>query len=343
MTEQVLRELFQESFDSDLVHADILVESTSDEKYAKQWDEEKHPRVGKGSPEGGQFGTGGGGAKRDGPGVHTGRQPVGATERIKQYDSLPDGTVQVDEKAIWRYTFRQEFSSEKPGATVRPEEVDGEHERKAMKAALDASREFWSDRSRDAQFIRAQDNDPREPINAANIRVGMMTVYTLSTESAGAGSGGPGGAKVFWTPYSVPNRRERLTTENGYTGYADHFGVDPMYVLAHELHHAWGSNSEFDLGSEVVGVLAHLKSGLNHNPKAAVDQVQGWACSVGFSKTKTRRRRYSRLLRYLDNKDSTGLRKLMTQSPFYRDGTPAYKDEEWTQIMEIAQQNARSR
>jgi len=80
---------------------------------------------------------------------------------------------------------------------------------------------------------------PREDIGV------MAVMVPPGDRDAGMGSGSPGSAKVFLDP--LPNDRR--------------VQVDDVYVIIHELHHAHGSDTEFDPGSDLAALAYHLSRG----------------------------------------------------------------------------------
>lgn len=183
----------------------------------------------------------------------------------------------------WYPLFRKEFTAASLGAQVTPDEVDLAYEQRAIEAATAEAHAFWTADDADADAIRKRDRDlpgphPKTPM-------GVMTVFTFNQKDYGMGSGGYRAAKVFWGPYSAPNRVERLMApmkmEDGRTRYeseesqryassAFSAGVDPIYVLSHELHHGYGGHSEFDLGSDVVALSAHLRTKGEYDPEGRI-------------------------------------------------------------------------
>ena len=192
------------------------------------------------------------------------REPIQRGRRLpgmdytKTEEDRAEGSGQIDS-----HTRMNMFVFSKHNK-ISSEEVDGEHEMEAIKAAMDATRAFWSSNDPDARAIRRSDHVDSDPADAKNIHVGLNIVFTADKQNAGAGSGGPGSARVFWTPYSLENREERLGEV-----YANSLGVDPIYVLAHESHHAFGYGSELDHSSDVAAVAAHLATGLKFGRKPA--------------------------------------------------------------------------
>jgi hypothetical protein len=74
----------------------------------------------------------------------------------------------------------------------------------------------------------------------------MNVVFTDDPEYYCAGSGGVGGGKVFWTPYTSPDPETRRK--------AVHNNIcDNCKTLTHEAQHGIGSNVEFDQFSDLVG------------------------------------------------------------------------------------------
>lgn len=247
----------------------------------------------------------------------------------------PQVTVRVDELTHYTVRYRREFHDAPAAATVLPTMVDGEAEHRAIVAALEESRVFWGTNDPDARMIRAADGLPREAIQTRQpIRIEL--VFTLNRPDYGAGSGGAGGAKVFWGPYSVPGRAEILAEH-----YATAAGVDPMYVLCHELHHAYGYGNELDMASDVLGVAAHLRSGLQHNPRAVLFALSSWALRVKMIRVRPSRwtARAAAAIRYLYRRFPDGLRRLLTEIPYFRE--PYFTVEEWRTMLEYAHRAAR--
>lgn len=194
---------------------------------------------------------------------------------------------------------------------LTPDEVDGAHELEAMRVALEETRAFWTSNDPDARAIRRSDGLRSDPNSENSLNASLNIIMTADRENAGAGSGGPGSAKVFWTPYSMPDREGRL----GPT-YSHSLGVDPIYVLAHELHHAYGHGSEFDRASDVAAVAAHLRSGLKFNRKGVEDylytQVAVMQVYYGRSGDRgVRANETGRALRYLHNRFPEQLKQVL--------------------------------
>jgi len=273
--------------------------------------------------------------------IQRGRSPDGAEEQINVLGRV-DGYAKVTENKEWSYKYREEFSDAKPGAQVNPDEVDGRFEQLAVEAAVKESEAFWSSKDPDAHAIRKYD-DAGPPTDAENVSAHMNTIFTANTKDAGAGSGGPHSARVFWTPYSIENRNQRLTNENGYDGYSKSLGVDPMYVLGHELHHAYGYHSELDLASDVVGVAAHIRSGRQHNPGVASGMVQNFCYTMMGSKQKRRKAIHAKAIRYLHHRFGGELDKLMTESPGAYSSSPTFSRDEWMTFRSSALENAEYR
>ncbi len=80
----------------------------------------------------------------------------------------------------------------------------------------------------------------------------MNIILTNHEDRVGAGSSSVGtkAAKVFWQPLTLPV--ERQVIESGERGGFS-FMVAPTYVLIHEMHHGFGSRTELDVFSTVIG------------------------------------------------------------------------------------------
>ena len=86
---------------------------------------------------------------------------------------------------------------------------------------------------------------------------GMNIVMTNRDDNVGAGSSGVNSysAKVFWNPVTLDPEKSVLSGDRGFR-----FGVDPIYVLMHELHHAFGSGSELDDLSDALAADYYLNN-----------------------------------------------------------------------------------
>lgn len=251
--------------------------------------------------------------------------PGRGTPAIEWREDGRVGHVQLSKSESYDVYFREElprmlkYNQPLADATVTKGEVDLAVEQRAVKAAFDAAHAFWTSTDPDARAIKRYDKDPTEPLRAET-PLHAMVVMTLSIADYGAGSGGPGGAKVFWGPYSAPNRRDRLKTDKDREpgarydhSYADSLGVDPVYVLSHELHHAWGSGSELDFGSEVVALDAHLKLGLTEAAavRAVRTSLSGFVANLAYRRTASEQNRFGRALRYLYKRNGGVLKEFM--------------------------------
>lgn len=214
---------------------------------------------------------------------------------------------------------------------ITPEEVDGDVELEAMRTALEETRAFWTSNDPDARAIRRSDGLSSEPNGEASLGASVNIIMTADRNNAGAGSGGPGSAKVFWAPYSLKNREERLGEV-----YSSSLGVDPIYVLAHELHHAYGHGSELDNASDVAAISTHLAVGNKYNPRG----VKYWLFSQGASfqvnqgqkgDKGTRANAAGRRLRYLHKRHPEELKKAMI-------GNIVDNEEQWQKVVDQFQQ-----
>lgn len=232
--------------------------------------------------------------------------------------SPPAGKSKIGE-VTWYWRFREEFSNAPPSATITASDVDMEYERHAAKAAIEASDEFWADNSADARAVRAHDEAGEDPLPAAKRAVSITTIFTMNPADYGAGSGGTGSAKVFWGPYSAENRQRRLTSPNGYDASRS-MGVDPIYVLAHEYHHALGYGSELDLSSEVAAVAGHFRAGVP-SPAAVQDTLFSLRANMD------RKAVYGQALHYLRAKYPKAFeREAKKQFSYEPDDDQSYKD-----------------
>lgn len=229
-----------------------------------------------------------------------------------------------------KYTRLSHLSVSKSNQ-VTPDEIDCEAELEAIRVALEETRAFWASNDADARAIRRSDYLDSEP-NSENSfsNVGVNIIMTADRGNAGAGSGGPRSAKVFWTPYSLKNREERLGDV-----YAHSLGVDPIYVLSHELHHAYGHGSELDNASDVAAISAHLASGNKYNQRGVnyyiFSQVASFQANHGQKGEKgTRGNAAGRRLRYLHKRHPEALKAAAV-------GNVVDNEEQWQKVVEQLQ------
>ena len=253
-----------------------------------------------------------------GSSVSLGRAFPGITTKIAEDGSLT-GEGRVDDKTNLAYLSISKANG------ITPEEVDGEFEMEAIHAAMEETRAFWASTDPDARAIRKTDFLTGEANDPEGMKASLNIIMTADKSNAGAGSGGPGSARVFWTPYSLPNREARL--EN----YATSLGVDPIYVLAHELHHAYGHGSELDNASDVAAVAAHLKTGMKFNRKPAESYVFNQVAVLQYNigkdgKLDARANAAGRRLRYLHKKFPEQLKKAAMDNV-------VHSEEEWQQVV----------
>jgi hypothetical protein len=78
-------------------------------------------------------------------------------------------------------------------------------------------------------------------------------VFTTDPSYFCAGSGGPGGGKVFWTPYTIQNAvlRKRIFEDAI-------IECDNVRVLSHELHHGIGGGAEFEEFNTIPAAIFRL-------------------------------------------------------------------------------------
>jgi SPP1 gp7 family putative phage head morphogenesis protein len=134
-------------------------------------------------------------------------------------------------------------------------EFDAEAEARRIKQTTARYREVLAN---DGEFVRYMDREGwRMTQYAGDGDISIQVIFTGDQKDAGMGTGGPGSTRVFYAPYGLADRAARLPWET--------FQTDPLYVLTHELHHAFGSGSEFDIISDVIGLDVHLAAGNSLN------------------------------------------------------------------------------
>jgi hypothetical protein len=122
----------------------------------------------------------------------------------------------------------------------------------------------------------------------------MNIVFHHSESHYGVGSASIGGGKVFWLPYSYPDR-ERLEVLSS-------LGVDNAFILSHELSHAYGSNTEFvDTWNDLVALKTLMEIGIN--TKTIDYSLSTYALAIIYNRNRKQKdRRYLEafhMMRYL--------------------------------------------
>jgi hypothetical protein len=225
-----------------------------------------------------------------GGGIQLGRPMPGMS--IKTDKDGITGEGKIDEHTNLSYLSISKHNN------ITPEQIDGEHELSAIKETMKQARAFWSDQSPDAKAIRKTDRIT-EAGDARTTPVSLNVIMTGDKSNLGAGSGGPGSAKVFWNPYSNPDRDNSMG-----------LGVDPIYVLGHEVHHAFGHDSELDHSSDVVAAMTHLASGLKYGTKPLGSYLYSQVAMLTVS-SGARANAAGRRLRYLHKKFPNELKKAL--------------------------------
>ena len=196
---------------------------------------------------------------------------------------------------------------------ITPQEFDPDLEYGRIRFTIDRVREVLK---KHPDFVSMIDRDGDIMVSQADRKVGTNIIFTADNENVGAGSGGPGSAKVFWLPYEYRDRENFY----GFQSWS-RLGVDPLYVLVHELHHAFGSSSELDLFSDVMAVDVHLQLGNTMAPGSVASQVDHmllWARQRASGKWKEDILIQRKAMRWLYDMHTDDIRKILTDK--YEDG-----------------------
>jgi hypothetical protein len=123
--------------------------------------------------------------------------------------------------------------------------------------------------------IQKEDADE---IFARRSYAGMNIIITNNEKRVGAGSSDVStkSAKVFWSPVTLDH--EKSVLEDPERGF--NFGISPVYVLVHELHHGFGSGSELDKFSDAVAadyLIKHTDLMGPETEKNMLDTLSGMA------------------------------------------------------------------
>ena len=144
---------------------------------------------------------------------------------------------------------------------IGPDDFDPDKEVDRIKMAVDYVRGFLKSPSGQKLTKILEPDSYERMIDSTDKRVFIHAIMTDKEKDAGWGNAGDSSAKVFYVPYEL-KRGERP-----FSSTATSFGVDPLYVVTHELHHVFGSDSEFDDFSTTVGLGLHLSMGNKLVPK----------------------------------------------------------------------------
>ncbi len=129
-------------------------------------------------------------------------------------------------------------------------------ERNIISSVHTSTAKFWNDDSKEVSYLRARDGLEKTDLPE---NIDTLIIFDDQNEYYGRGLGGNGGAKVWWNPYSSKDRFAKVGEYERGDGM-----LDPIMVLAHELHHGYGHDNELDLMSKAAGLNAHLDLGMKY-------------------------------------------------------------------------------
>lgn len=219
----------------------------------------------KGGPGSGHKGHAGRPGRRGGSAPGTGGNPVHASlSKDGKYEERPTEGGLHYILAATSHTWDE--------TAIHPDKFSPDAEIQLMKDANAHMRGLLSDPEM-ADFIKRIDRDGDALISHGSddkYTIGTNIIFTGDPSMVGAGSGGPGSSKIFWVPYSA-DEEAFSKAFRGDTQSQSAFGVDPLYVAFHEMHHAYGSNTELDMFSDFAALDFHLSRGNTTQMKAAVD------------------------------------------------------------------------
>ena len=144
---------------------------------------------------------------------------------------------------------------------------------KAMDQIRGAKRHAQAFIKENGDLLEAIDRDGSWMRQHPDRKISTNIIFTNDQKDAGMGTASTGGFKVFYCPYDASI--DHWTGAEGYVPKMG-WGIDPIYVTMHELHHAYGSSTEFDLLSDVMGVSYHLSLGNKLNPKEVRYTARSW-------------------------------------------------------------------
>jgi rubrerythrin len=183
-------------------------------------------------------------------------------------------------------------------------------EKKIISSAIESNTRLWADNSKEVKYLKARDGVSDAPV------LGDLETHVIYDDTpeyfgrgvAHGGAGhGPPGLKMWWNPYTKKDRfskiPEYLQTD---------FNMDPVAVLSHELHHAFGHDNELDLMSRAGAYQAHQDMGWKHagdGIKSGMDEDLRHLWSKG--KDKLQAQDSAAIIRTLINRDERGFEKFL--------------------------------
>lgn len=196
--------------------------------------------------------------------------------KVVTFDSLAEalmageGRIEItdDERALWASVVTAWEDGTLEGG-YSPGEIEVEIEIQRVLDVYDHMVAILSDPDNEAMILgtdrdgdsmldvterwikRLQDLREQGEVDRLTLRraPGMNIIITNNPERVGAGSSSMGSlsAKVFWEPTTLDPAKRHTSTGGGFN-----FGISPIYVLIHELHHGFGSGTELDAISDVI-------------------------------------------------------------------------------------------
>lgn len=107
--------------------------------------------------------------------------------------------------------------------------------------------QIFSNPDKFAKKLAKMENIPIE--NPETKKLHSNIVFTTDKDCYCVGSGGVGGGKVFWTPYTAEDKK-----------IIDDDLCDNCKTLTHELQHGIGSQAEFDTFSTIPSLLFRINN-----------------------------------------------------------------------------------
>ena len=165
------------------------------------------------------------------------------------------------------------------------DDVDLDFEIGLIEATRDTWVRLWKQRDRDLNVLK-HSIDKQTVDSYIDQYPHMNIVFHSDPDYYCVGSGGIGGGKVFWLPYTHVEGEKVL-------GKFPDLGCDNVRVLAHELSHAFGSHTEFvDDWNDLVAYVVHIEHG-SINP-AMLNEIDKMGTTVIFHRDDKRKYRYVR-------------------------------------------------
>jgi hypothetical protein len=205
-------------------------------------------------------------------------------ESLEEALEAGDGRIEIidDERLLWasivfaksdqeseKEFFRAGYTRDQIDPAVEIQHMIGVYDHMVEVLSDPENAEFIEQSDRHGEFmlsttqewlerleqLKAEGTERLELLGRRGEWPSLNMIVTNRQDNAGAGSTNIGalGGKVFWVPVTL-DEAQSVLKDTHMT-----FGVSGPYVLVHELHHGFGSGTEFDQISNVIAADYYMK------------------------------------------------------------------------------------